>query len=234
MRCLLLPLFILFSFVAGAQYKSYRISDNKDTLNAIDMKGLKQGKWIIRMGPLRGEPGYEEEGVFVNDKKEGKWLRFNLMGDPIAIEFYKWGNKHGLCRYFTPAGPERDESWRAMDPGELYDTITVNDPKDPNKYYREVVKNEGHSFRNGIWRYYYPPTGKLLSTEYYLMDRLFDPFAPDPLSGLPTISLDSMRAKMDTTKAKTQQKIKPKAVLEFEKKTSGKKKAVRDGRTGGG
>ena len=233
MRCLLLPLFILFSFVAGAQYKSYRISDNKDTLNAVDMKGLRQGKWIIRMGPLRGEPGYEEEGMFVNDKKEGKWLRFNLMGDPIAIEFYKWGNKNGLCRYFTPAGPERDESWRAINPGKAYDTIDVQDLKDPNKYDKVVVKNEGNSLRHGNWRYYYPPTGKLLSTESYFMDKLQDPNAPDPLTGLPTISIDSTKVKTDTSKVKTPVKIKPKAVLEFEKKTSGKKKALRDGRTGG-
>ena len=45
-----------------AQYKSYKISVKGDTLNAIDLNGLKQGKWVVHVDPLRGEPGYEEEG----------------------------------------------------------------------------------------------------------------------------------------------------------------------------
>ena len=60
----LLSLFIVICFAANAQYKSYRLSDKGDTLNAIDMTGKKQGKWLLRVAPLRGEPGYDEEGVF--------------------------------------------------------------------------------------------------------------------------------------------------------------------------
>ena len=234
MRCLLLPLLILFSNGANAQYKSFRISSSGDTLNKVDNKGLKQGKWTVHVNALRGEPGYEEEGIFLNDRKEGSWMRYSLMGDPLAIENYKWGNKNGLCRYFTAAGPEHDESWRAINPDKAYDTIDVRDLVDLNKYEKVVVKNEGNSMKHGVWKYYFPPTSKLLSTERYFLDKLQEPGSDDPTSSLTKLSTDSTKSKADTTKAKTPQKIIPKEVKAFEKKTSGKKKALRDGRTGGG
>lgn len=227
MRFLLIPLFILFSIVSNGQYKAFRIGAGGDTLDKIDMKGLKQGKWVVKVAPLRGEQGYEEEGVFLNNRKEGVWRRFNLMGDPIAIENYKWGNKNGICRYFTIAGPERDESWRAINPSNAFDTIDVRDLKDPDKYERVVVKNEGNSLRHGTWKYYYPPSGMLVKTENYFLDNLIEPGAEDTAKNLTKLS-------SDTSKAKPVEKLKPKEVLNFEKKTSGKKKAVRDGRTGGG
>ncbi len=227
MRCLLLPLLILFSFTGSAQYKSFHISSRGDTLNAIDMQGLKQGKWVVYVDPLRGEPGYEEEGVFINNRKEGTWRRYSLMGDPLALENYKWGNKNGICRYFTRSGLEREENWRAVNPDKAYDTIDVQDPKFPDKYERVVVKNTGVSLKNGTWRYYYPPTGKLLSTETYLLDKLQTPedagIAPEQEKTKST----------DTSKLKAPKKIVPKEVLDFEKKTSGKKRKVRDGSTGG-
>jgi len=227
MRILILSSLIAVSFTANAQYKTFRISDKGDTLNAVDMKGQKQGKWIIRAAALRGEPGYEEEGVFVNDRKEGTWRKFNLMGDPTAIENYHWGNKNGTCRYFTIDGLEREESWRAINPDKAYDTLEVADPKDLNKFEKVIVKNDGASLRHGTWRYFYPPTGKLVSTENYFLDKLQQPGDPDPLTGLAKVNT------ADTTKAKPVEKPKPKQVLDFEKKTSGKKKAVREGRTGG-
>jgi hypothetical protein len=221
---------LLFTVATHAQYKTYHLSSKGDTLNAVDMKGLKQGKWTVHVAALRGEPAYEEEGVFVNDKKEGTWYKYNLMGDPLAIENFKWGNKNGLSRYFTPSGPEHDESWRAVNPSKSYDTIDVVDPRNPNKYEKVIVKNEGVSMRHGTWKYYYPPTGKLLSTESYFLDKLQEPGSA-PGADLVKLNTDSTKLKADT--AKPAAKAKPKEVLDFEKKTSGKKKALRDGRTGG-
>lgn len=223
----LLSFFLVVCIAANAQYKSYRLSDKGDTLNAIDMNGQKQGKWLIRVGPLRGQPGYDEEGVFVNDHKEGTWRKFNMMGDPLAVENYRWGNKNGICRYFTIDGIEREESWRAINPGKAYDTIDVADLKDPNKIEKVVVKNDGSSMKHGAWKFFYPPTGKLLATENYFLNNIQEPGANDPTAGLNKVNT------ADSTKAKVPEKPKPKEVLDFEKKTSGKKKAVRSGSTGG-
>lgn len=229
MRYLLLPLLTLILFAPSSigQCKTYRLTSGGDTLDCVDMNGLKQGKWVMKVPPLRGEPGYEEEGEFHNGLREGTWRRFNLMGDPVALENYRWGNKQGICRYYTLSGLEHEESWRAFSPGRAYDTIDVQDLSDPNKYERVVVKTDGRSMRHGIWKYYHPQTGQLIKTEKYVLDVLQEPGTEE--LGKPLIR------KSDTSGTKppsTPVVAKPKAVLDFEKKTSGKKNKVRDGRTG--
>lgn len=228
MRCLLLPLLILFSFSAQAQCKTFRIGSRGDTLDCTDVHGMKQGKWVVKVAPLRGEPGFEEEGTFVNDKKEGVWRRFNMMGDPLAVETYKWGIKNGISRYFTIAGLEHEESWRAVNPTKVYDTIEVQDLKDPNRYELVVIKNDGRSMRHGTWKYYNPNNGALLATEKYVLDKFQDPEAENVAKGMSKVMADTTKGKSATLPDKN----KPKEVLLFEKKTSGKKKAVREGRTG--
>ncbi len=119
---------LLFSVVVHAQLKEYKIGIRGDTLNGIDKNGKKQGKWVVRYDEVRGEPGYEEEGVFVNDRKEGVWRRFTLQGDQFAVENYRWGYKDGASQYFNINGDViREESWRAMNPDKVYDTIEVED-----------------------------------------------------------------------------------------------------------
>ena len=64
--------FVLLISISGfGQLKSYIISIKGDTLNRVDMKGRKQGPWVSHMEELRGEPGYDEQGYYENDKKEG-------------------------------------------------------------------------------------------------------------------------------------------------------------------
>src|SRR5687768_15193235 len=108
---------LVFSIDSFSQYKDYQLSANGDTLNAIDNNNLKQGKWIITVAELRGEPGYEEEGILKDGKKEGTWRRYNLHGDLLAVENYRYGGKDGLQQYFTNFGePVREENWRAYNP----------------------------------------------------------------------------------------------------------------------
>ena len=47
-------------------------------MNCVDVKGLKQGKWKLSYPKLRGEPGYDEEGEYKNDRKDGKWRAIEL------------------------------------------------------------------------------------------------------------------------------------------------------------
>ena len=169
----ILPLFLLISMNGFGQWKSYIISVKGDTLNRVDMKGQKQGPWVIHMDELRGESGYDEEGYFVNGKKEGLWQRFSLMGDKIAEENYRWGNKDGKCRYYTyTGGLMREESWKAVNPDNPYDTVDVYDLNDPTKVVdRVVVKLEGFSLKHGKWTYYDPEEGTITKTEKYWLDK---------------------------------------------------------------
>lgn len=229
MRFLSLAFFIFLNLASLAQCRTFRISSKGDTLNCIDFKGLKQGKWFVQMPKLRGEPGYEEEGEYKNDRKEGTWRRYNLMGDLLAMENYKWGNKHGKSVYFTIDGIEHEENWRALNPDKAYDTIDVADLKDPNKYEKVIIKTDGASLKHGTWKYYNPLTGSVINTEEYYLDKLKTPDDTVADTAIaPTIK--STRNNVSVKKDSTTTKIKPKEVLEFEKKNAGKKKVkVLDG-----
>lgn len=231
----LLPLLVfLISLNSSAQWKSYVLGVKGDTLNRVDMKGMKQGPWVIKVPDLRGERGYEEEGYFENDLKEGEWKRFSLEGVKIAQESYRWGKLNGKQQYFTyNGGLMREESWRAIDPANAFDTVAVYDIKDPSKILDwVVVKNDGVALKHGKWNYYEARSGRVEATEYYVMNKLQtdegDMIADDDLR---PIDIGRAKAKSDTTGNKTVQK--PQAVLDYEKKNSGKKNIkVRDGSTG--
>lgn len=220
--------FFLFLFLIAqdsfSQCKTYRLTSNHDTLNCTDFTDNKQGKWLIRVEELRGEPGFEEEGIYKNNFREGKWRRYSLMGDLLAVENYRWNNKDGLQQYFYNNELEHEESWRSVDPSKKYDTIDVADLYDPNKIEKKIIKINAYSQKHGVWKYYKPGTGLLLNTETFLFDSLYKP--------IPNITHENLAIKKDTIFAEPKI-IKPKQVIEFEKKNSKKKIVkVRDGSTG--
>jgi hypothetical protein len=211
---------------AYAQCKTFRLSDKGDTLNCVDFKGKKQGKWIIKEPAVRGNPGFEEEGVFVNDLKEGVWKKFTEQGDVDAVETYRWGLLDGKSLYYSLQGLEREENWRAIDPAKLYDTLDVPDLYDPAITRQVVVKNDGISLKHGKFIWFDAATGYEVKREDYFRD--------SAINSLATFGLkkgDGKNASDTTGTAK--KKEKPPTVLEWEKKNSGKKKVVvRDGAAG--
>lgn len=212
-----LTILILFISVKSfSQWKDYKlINDGKDTINRIDQKNVKQGEWVVRVESVRGEPGFEEEGVFENNRKEGEWRIFNLMGDLIGIEHYRWGNKDGIAQYFDINGQLRmEQGWKALNPDKLYDTIMVEDVDKLNSYREVIVKNEGAALKHGSWKYYDAASGTVTRTEIYILGKLEN---------------DNSSAAATTAPAKV---TKPKEVLEFEKLKKGKKKIrYQDGST---
>jgi len=148
---------LLFCSLDGySQWKTYIIGAKGDTLNAVDRKDLRQGKWVIHYDQVRGEPGYEEEGIFKNDKKEGVWRVYNLNGDLIAVEFYKLGGKHGIQQYYTYLGElYREESWLGYDPDSPYDTIPVYGQGNNEIVDYKIVKAEQYSVKHGDWKYFW-------------------------------------------------------------------------------
>jgi hypothetical protein len=226
-------LLLLLSLNGFAQCKDFIIGVRGDTLNCVDVKGLKQGRWVIKVDNLRGERGYEEEGAFLNSKKEGTWRRFSLEGDLIALENYRWGNKNGKNVYFSNMGdPLREESWKAVNPDNPYDTVPVYDIDDPTKIVgTEVVKLEGFSLKHGTWRFYDPLSGRIERTEAWFLDKPAKKTGDSEDDLAPIAIADNAEEPQTAEKKKV---VKPKEVLEYEKKNSGKKKIrVRDGNTGG-
>jgi len=208
---------VLFFTNGMAQYKSYKLNAEGDTLNIVDNKGLKQGKWVNHIEPLRGEPGYEEEGIYKNNNKEGIWRQYSLQGDIIAVEFYKLGGKHGIQQYYTYLGDLiREESWKGYDPEAPYDTIAVYGSGNNEIIDYKIVKAEQYSVKHGEWKYYEAGTGRLVKVEKY--DR---GFLEKPTDNKTVVAEPAKKKEVEKTPE----------MLEWEKKNKGKKKVVRDGRT---
>lgn len=165
-------LFLLISISGQAQWKKYVIGVNGDTLNKVDTHDFKQGPWVVRVEPIRGEPGYEEEGVFLNNKKEGVWRIFSLTGDLIGKETYHWGMKDGICYYYSTIGEIRlEQRWKALNPAKVYDTIFVEDLDRMGVFKKVIIKNEGFSLKHGEWNYY-DVNGKIIKSEQYELGKL--------------------------------------------------------------
>jgi hypothetical protein len=218
--------------VGQGQWKSFKIGPKGDTLNRVDLNGKKQGAWVLHYDNVRGERGYEEEGYFEKDKKEGTWRKFSLEGDVLAVENYRWGYKQGKSQYFTNQGDLlREESWKAVDPDNPYDTVPVYDIKDPSKIVgTTIVKLEGYSLKHGTWRFYDPGSGTIVKTEKWFLDK---PATGDSKNDddLKPLDITDNGSQADSTKKKGYPK--PQAILDYEKKNAGKKKIkVREGRTG--
>jgi hypothetical protein len=196
-----------------SQWKSYIISPNGDSLNCVDKRDHRQGRWVIHVDEVRSEPGYEEEGVYRDNRREGTWRIYNLQGDLTGVEFYKWGNKDGVCQYFGMNGSLlREEGWRALNPDKAYDTLQIEDVDHLDQYKTVIVKNEGVAIKDGTWKFYDPSTGMVARTEVYTLGKL------EGKSGAST-----------TAAAAPQTGVKPKEVLDFEKKAGKKKVKVQDG-----
>ena len=219
---LILVVLLLWVMDSAAQYKEYKISPKGDTLNAIDKKGLKQGKWVISTPELRGEPGYEEEGEYKDDKKTGLWRRFNTTGDILAIENYRFGGKDGSQEYFSFLGSlERQEEWHGYNPDAPYDTIPVYGTGSNEILSYKIVKAEQYSVPHGEWKYY-DASGRLTKFEKYERGRLLKD------DGDNTASVATK-----TVEEAPKEKQKTKEILEYEKKYSKnkRKKMERDGKT---
>ncbi|OQP63183.1 hypothetical protein A3860_25165 [Niastella vici] len=212
----ILFVFLLFSVSGFAQWKDYKLTAKGDTLNRIDKLGRKWGPWKLHYDNVRGEPGYEEEGWFEKNRKEGEWRLFSLQGDLVGVEYYKWGLKDSICRYYTRDGELKlEQSWKALNPDKEYDTLEIEDPDKFDTYRTVIVKNEGAAIKHGVWKYYDPASGRVIRSEVYTLGKLEQEAKSTPVAEKKAVA-------------------KPKEVLDFEKKNSGKKKVrYRDGSTGG-
>jgi len=226
---LIMILLVMVPLAGISQWKTYIIGVKGDTLNRVDLKGKKQGPWVVHFDELRGEPGFEEEGYYNNDKKEGAWRKYSLMGDLLAVENFRWGNKDGRNVYFNNTGQLlREESWKAVNPDNPYDTVEVFDLNDPTKVIdHRIIKLDGYTLKHGTWTFYDPVSGKVDKTEKWNLDKPATGNSGDDLA--PIDIADNTTAKSDSAKKYP----KPQAILDYEKKNAGKKKVrTRTGETG--
>jgi hypothetical protein len=223
-QLILIGIGLFFFLLNGkAQYKNYSLSANGDTINVIDKNGLKQGRWVTTVGEIRGEPGYDEEGLYKDNEKTGPWRKYTSTGDILAIENFRLGGKDGRQEYFNFLGIlQRQEEWKGYNPDFLFDTIAVYGNESNEILSYKIVKALPYSVKNGEWKYF-DSEGRILKTEKY--DRGSLVIAPDKNTALKEIP------KVETPE---KEKVKTKEILDYEKKYSKKKRQQleRDGKTG--
>lgn len=218
LRHLIMLAIIQFVLISSsfAQYKEYKLNAKGDTINGINKQGEKQGKWVVHIDEIRGNPGYEEEGVYRKGVKDGYWRRYNLDGDLIAVEHYILGGKDGLQQYFSYLGDlEHEENWKGYNPDAPYDTVAVYGTGSGEIIDYKIVKAEPYSVKDGEWRYFDPGSGRLIRKEQWARNNLINPDTPKPV-------VSDKPKKVEKTAE----------MLEWERKNKGKKKALRDGQTG--
>jgi antitoxin component YwqK of YwqJK toxin-antitoxin module len=201
--------------------KSYKLNADGDTINKIDSKDRKQGKWVITKEPLRGNPGYEEEGIYKDNLKEGVFRKYSTDGDILGYETFLHDAKEGSQQYYTNLGVlEREESWRAFNPEHPNDTIPIYGTGSGEIIEYKIQKAIPYSVKHGVWKYYDPVNGELLVTETWDRNVKVVPKPKETAVATTGKSLDGVKKKV----AKTPQ------MLEWEKKNKGKK-VIKNGAT---
>lgn len=150
-----------FLQVSAQKYELYQ----NDTINREDSSGTRRGYWKIfnRMLYL---PDYKddqivEEGLYLNNKKEGVWKQYFNNGKIKSIITYKTNTPNGHVKFFYSNGNPLEEGnwvfgkWEGeykyyYENGQLsYDWKFVNGKREGlQKYFNEA----GELKYKGIWK----------------------------------------------------------------------------------
>jgi antitoxin component YwqK of YwqJK toxin-antitoxin module len=79
---------------------SFEVLSSGDTVNRVDSKNNKVGKWLITKDSKYGEEGLMEFGDYDKNNKIGTWKTYSLSGQIISIENFKSDRRDGEARYF--------------------------------------------------------------------------------------------------------------------------------------
>lgn len=148
-------------------------------VNVTDEKGRKQGKWIFlgKDRPALGYPedGKIEEGSYVDNRKEGLWIKYHNDGvTPKLKGEYKNNRPSGAYTKLYPDGTVKEVG--VFSRNKYYDSLKRFHPNGIIEYegiYNEEGKEQGtvkYYYANGQEEFVYEandgiPTGK--ATRYY-------------------------------------------------------------------
>jgi antitoxin component YwqK of YwqJK toxin-antitoxin module len=150
---------------------SFEILENGDTINRLDHKNRKLGKWLIINKGGYGEEDFMELGFFQENLRTGVWKTYTMEGVIISQEFYKQGNKSGEARYYDEGQLYCVGNYLALRSKYDYDTIMVEDPL-TSQFRPVVIKTDVGSVRHGFWTYYDPQTNEVRRVVEYQADEM--------------------------------------------------------------
>lgn len=166
--------FLLISCSVTAQTKKGNIKDEEkksDNLNKTDKFKNKQGLWYIKVEAIHGEPTYTTFGNFENDKKQGLWYKLDEFGQLKAIETFRHGQLNGNAQYYQHGNLTTIGNYRSLEQSKQLDSIWTTNPITFQDTLIVIPSEYGY-VKHGLWRYYDPITGQLISEETYQVDNL--------------------------------------------------------------
>lgn len=127
-----------------------------DKINQKDSEGKKQGKWIYfgKDRPTEGYPsdGKIEEGPYLNDRKEGLWIKYHLDGvTPKLKGEYHNNRPEGKYVKIYPNGKVKEEGTFERN---LYKDSLTRYHENGKVEYKAKYNAEGQE--NGTVKYFYP------------------------------------------------------------------------------
>ena len=135
------------SFVISILLSNLICLSQNDTINLLDDQNQKQGYWIFTNQQKR-LPGYQpnqkvEEGYFVNNKKEGKWIFYFRNGKRKHVLFYENGVPDGKATFYYKNGTIKETgTWRNNRwVGEYKQYYENGNPKNHFNYDNRGLKN---------------------------------------------------------------------------------------------
>jgi antitoxin component YwqK of YwqJK toxin-antitoxin module len=150
---------------------SFELLENGDTINKLDNKNRKWGKWLIVNKGGYGEEDFMELGSFDDDVRTGVWKSYTMNGTIISQEFFKQGNKSGEARYYDDGFLFCVGNYLALRSKYDYDTIMVEDPNTGMEK-PVILKSDVGSVRHGFWTYYNTPTTDVKKVLEYQVDEV--------------------------------------------------------------
>ncbi len=159
------------SIVEPMKIVSFELLENGDTINKLDSKNRKWGRWLIVNKGGYGEEGFMELGSYDDDIRTGVWKSYTLNGVIISQEFFKQGNKSGEARYYEDGFLFCVGNYLAMRAKYDYDTIMVEDPSTGMEK-RVILKSDVGSVRHGFWTYYNTATADVKKVLEYQIDEV--------------------------------------------------------------
>lgn len=151
------------------------IPQDPDSINQYNSKKQKTGFWIYDAKESLDGFSYNEIGYYENDKKQGKWIKYDGLGRLIAIENYRNDVLDGESLYFEKGALSLKANFRGLNSDNLYDTFLLIHPVSLEEY-QVVVATEKGTTRHGIWKYYNPKVGSVIRMEEYQVDSLIRHF----------------------------------------------------------
>ncbi len=152
----ILSLFISCTIALSFPFSHFDDYHQNGDINKKDEEGRKQGKWIY-FGKDRPNSGYPaegkiEEGSYVNDRKEGTWIKYYNDGiTPKLKGEYKNNRPQGGYIKLSPKGVVIERGTFTM--GKYMDSL-VRYHSDGTLLYQGYYNNEGNE--QGTIKYYYP------------------------------------------------------------------------------